>query len=63
MSREQVEAVVRGEEAALVAAGTEPRREAVDILLSAILAESPPEFITIPAYDVIVKDSESLKSR
>jgi len=62
VSREDAETVVRGEEAALVAAGTEPRRETVSLLLSAILALDPPEFITLPAYDVLVENSSSSKS-
>lgn len=54
LTSEAVETVIRGEEAALVAAGTEPRRETVDMLLRAIRAKEPPEFITTPAYEAIM---------
>jgi malate synthase len=53
VGRDYVEAVIRGEAGALVAAGAEPRRETVELLLSAVFSPEPPEFITLPAYDVV----------
>lgn len=52
---ERIVAIVRGETAALAAAGNEPRAAAVDLLISSITSQDPPEFITVPAYDILVK--------
>lgn len=56
LTRDGVESVVRGEEAALVAAGTEPRPEAASLLLDMLWSSSLPEFITVPAYDIIINN-------
>lgn len=59
VSLDEVIRVVRGEVAALAAAGTEPRREAVELLLKSTAAEKLPEFITTEAYDIITKDIQT----
>ena len=63
LPRAAVETVIRGEEAALAAAGTEPRRDVVEMLLRSIFTPSPPEFITNPAYDVVVSAAKSFEVR
>jgi len=52
---EKIVRVVRGETAALVAAGNEPRSSAVELLISVIRSQEPPEFITLPAYEFLLK--------
>jgi hypothetical protein len=52
---ERIVAIVRGETEALAAAGSEPRSAAVDLLISSVTSADPPDFITIPAYDILVK--------
>jgi len=51
---DKVVEAVRGEAGALAAAGAEPRAAAVELLIRSIVGESP-EFITVPAYDILVK--------
>lgn len=50
----EIIAIVRGEAGALAAAGAEPRTAAVELLISSITGESP-DFITVPAYDILTK--------
>ena len=52
---ERIIATVRGETAALAAAGNEPRIAAVELLISSLTCEDPPDFITVPAYNILVK--------
>jgi len=49
-----VDAVIRGEAAALRAAGTEPRAGAIDLLVRSVFLHEPPENIITEAYDVLV---------
>lgn len=57
VTRELVDAVVRGEAAALGGAGTEPRPEAVQLVLDSILTPDIPEFITTLGYPILLKMS------
>ena len=49
-----VDAVIRGEAAALCAAGTEPRAGVIDLLVRSILLHEPPENIITEAYRMLV---------
>jgi malate synthase len=49
-----VDAVIRGEAAALRAAGTEARAAAIDLLVRSIFLHEPPENIITEAYDALV---------
>ena len=51
--RDYVETVVRGEAASLASAGTEPRQEAIELLLKIVVDDNLAEFFTLPAYDMI----------
>jgi malate synthase len=45
-----VDAVIRGEAAALAAVGTEPRAVVIDLLVRSIFSSEPPENIVADAY-------------
>jgi len=51
----RVTAVVRGEAAALAAAGTDPRAEAVELVQKSVVPPEVSEFIISDAYDVMIR--------
>jgi malate synthase len=59
VTRELVDAVVRGEAATLAVAGTEPRPRAVDLVLKSIMSIDIPEFITSLGYSSLIRPDRS----
>ena len=50
-----IDAVVRGETAALVAEGWTPRPEAVDLLVRSVISPAISEFMIGDAYEILTK--------
>jgi len=50
-----IDCMVRGEAAALAAAGNEPLQEAMGLLMQSIMSFRPVDYILTPAYDILVR--------